>query len=53
MELFLSPKVGAKEAGMDGHRPLLAAKTVSVLHGLLFQAQESEKSRLCSAVGGA
>lgn len=53
MELFLPPQVGAKEAGMDGHRPLLAAKAVSALHGLLFQAQESEKSRLRSAVGGA
>lgn len=46
MELFLWAEMGLKAAGMDGDRPLPAAEAVFVLHGLLFQAQESKKGRL-------
>ena len=38
--------MGVETAGMDGYRPLPAAKAVFVLHGFLFQAQESETGRL-------
>lgn len=51
MELSLSAEMGVEAAGMDGYRPLPAAKAVFVLHGFLFQAQESETGRLRCPAG--
>ena len=51
MELSLSAEMGVEAAGVAGYRPLPAAKAVFVLHGFLFQAQESETGRLRRPAG--